>query len=187
MAEATAAWHRSLVEKDVLKIKQWFEYVQPQLSKKFEDRLEEDRRLDESAAQYRDEAAGLTARAKERDLDGEGSLTHEETMYLQQWEKKLDEYRVILQGRRLQTEGSETAFFKSFKIKCAALQQQVHDKTAELAEFLEGHGVPKAAIEAKIAISRDAVREMTEALAKELLPEEVQQVRMFDSFLKQAS
>ena len=167
-----AAWDREQVEKDVLRIKKWFEYVQPQISKKLEERDEEDRRLDELAAQYMAAAAGLAARAKERDPYGEGSLSHEETIYLQQWEKKLDEYEVVLQNRRLATERSRTAMIDSFKTKIAALQQKVHDKTAEFAIWHKMLGVPDEEIELKTAVSRDAVKEMTAALAKELLPEE---------------
>ena len=107
---ATAPGKRKLVELDVLRIRQWFEDEQRELSKRWKAMLEQSLTLDEQAAQCVDEAAGLTARAKERDPDGEGSLSHEEMIYLQQWEKILDGYRVILQGRRLETERSNTEF-----------------------------------------------------------------------------
>ena len=149
--------------------------------------LEQSQKLDEQAAQYHDEAAWLTMRAKARSPDGKGSLTQEEKIGLQQHKKTLDEYQRVLHRRRLEMDQASAVLPKSLKEKVAGLQKLVHEKTAELAKELKQQGVPKEKIEEKISVSRAAVREMTAALVKELSPEEVQQVRMLDSLLKQPS
>ncbi|MDI1490129.1 MAG: hypothetical protein OHK93_001329 [Ramalina farinacea] len=184
---ATAPWDTSLVERDVLEIRQWFEQEQRQISKRGEAVLEQSQKLDEQAAQYHDEAAWLTMRAKARSPDGKGSLTQEEKIGLQQHKKTLDEYRKVLQRRRLEIDQASAVLPKSLKEKITGLQKLVHDKTVELTKELMQQGVPKEKIEEKISVSRDAVREMTAALVKEFFPEEGQQVRMFDSLLKQPS
>lgn len=183
----TAPWNTSLIELDVLRIRQWFEDERRRVSKMWEARLEESRTLDRKSAQYRDDAAALTKRAKGHSPDFKGSLSHSETVHLQQQKKKLDEYREGLQCTRHETERASIRLLNSFKDKIGCLQRLVHDKTAEIAKELKQQGIPKEEIEEKIAVSRIAVREMTSALEKEFLPEEAQQVSTLDSPLKQPS
>ena len=183
---ATAPWDTALVQRDVLKIRQWFEHERGEVSKREAAVLEQSRRLAEQVAQYHDEAA-LKIRANAYHPNSTGSLTQEETIGLQQRKQTLDEYQKVLQRRRLETERASAELSKSLKEKIAGLQKLVHDKTAELAKELKQQGVLKEKIEEKISVSRDAVRVMTTALVEKFFPEEVQQVRVFDSPFKQPS
>ena len=79
---ATAPWDTSLVQRDVLRIRQRFEHERRGLSKWGEAVLEQSPTSDEQVAQYHDEAA-LTIRSNAHHPDGKGSLAQKETIGLQ--------------------------------------------------------------------------------------------------------